>query len=106
LKKKEASQKWLSKIERIIQEKGKNIEFKSYILENPTMKISSLILDYTERENIDLIVAGNRARHGFKRLLLGNVASNIVPYSHCPILVVKRDIILLLGKNINLLLTN
>lgn len=87
--KRKQAKKWLSKIERIIQDKGKNIEFKSDILENPTMKISSLILDYAERENINLIVVGNRGRHGFKRLLLGSVASDVVTYSHCPVLVIK-----------------
>jgi nucleotide-binding universal stress UspA family protein len=87
--KKEQAKKWLSKTERLIQDKGKNIEFKSDILENPTLKVSSLILDYAERDNVDLIVVGNRGRHGFKRLLLGSVASDIVTYSHCPVLVIK-----------------
>jgi nucleotide-binding universal stress UspA family protein len=87
-KRKQAKQ-WLSKIEKLVQVKGKNIEFKSDILENPTLKVSSLIIDYAESENVNLIVVGNRGRHGFKRLLLGSVASDIVTYSHCPVLVVK-----------------
>jgi nucleotide-binding universal stress UspA family protein len=89
LEKKEQAKKWLSKTERLIQDKGKNIEFKSDILENPTLKVSSLILDYAERANVDLIVVGNRDRHGFKRLLLGSVASDIITYSHCLVLVIK-----------------
>jgi nucleotide-binding universal stress UspA family protein len=87
-KRKQAKQ-WLSKIKKLVQVKSKNIEFKSDILENPTLKVSSLIIDYAERENVNLIVVGNRGRHGFKRLLLGSVASDIVTYSHCPVLVVK-----------------
>jgi nucleotide-binding universal stress UspA family protein len=87
-KRKQAKQ-WLSKTEKLVQFKGKNIEFKSDILENPTLKVSSLIIDYAENENVNLIVVGNRGRHGFKRLLLGSVASDIVTYSHCPVLVVK-----------------
>ena len=87
-KRKQAKQ-WLSKNEKLVQVKGKNIEFKSDILENPTLKVSSLIIDYAESENVNLIVVGNRGRHGFKRLLLGSVASDIVTYSHCPVLVVK-----------------
>ena len=88
-KRKQAKQ-WLSKTEKLIQDKGKNIiEFKSDILENPTLKVSSLIIDYAESKKVDLIVVGNRGRHGLKRLLLGSVASNIVTYSHCPVLVVK-----------------
>ena len=87
-KRKQAKQ-WLSKTEKLVQVKGKNIKFKSDILENPTLKVSSLIIDYAESENVNLIVVGNRGRHGFKRLLLGSVASDIVTYSHCPVLVVK-----------------
>ena len=87
-KKKQAKQ-WINETEKLFKNKCKNIEFKSDILENPTLKVSSLIIDYAEREKVDLIVVGNRGRHGFKRLLLGSVASDIVTYSHCPVLVVK-----------------
>ncbi|HEX5185697.1 MAG TPA: universal stress protein, partial [Nitrososphaeraceae archaeon] len=87
-KKKQAKQ-WISETEKLFKDKSENIEFKSDILENPTLKVSSLIIDYAEREKVDLIVVGNRGRHGFKRLLLGSVASDIVTYSHCPVLVVK-----------------
>jgi nucleotide-binding universal stress UspA family protein len=87
-KRKQANE-WLSGIEKLVKDKDKTIEFKSDILENPTLKISSLIIDYAENENVNLIVVGNRGRHGFKRLLLGSVASDIVTFSHCPVLVVK-----------------
>ena len=87
-KRKQAKQ-WLDETEKLVQDKDKNIEFKSDILENPTLKVSSLIIDYAESEDVNLIVVGNRGRHGFKRLLLGSVASDIVTYSNCPVLVVK-----------------
>ena len=87
-KKKQAKQ-WLSKSEKLIHDKTKNIEFKSDILENPTLKVSSLIIDFAETEKVNLIVVGSRGRQGFKRLLLGSVASDIVTYSHCTVLVVK-----------------
>lgn len=87
-KRKQAKQ-WLSKTEQLVRNKDKNNEFKSNILENPTLKLSSLIIDYAETEKVNLIVVGNRGRQGFKRLLLGSVASDIVTYSHCPVLVVK-----------------
>jgi nucleotide-binding universal stress UspA family protein len=88
-KKRKQAQEWLSNTEKLIQNKDKNIKFKSDILEDPTLKVSSIIINYAESENVNLIVVGNRGRHGFKRMLLGSVASDIVTYAHCPVLVVK-----------------
>ena len=51
--------------------------------------MGSTIVDYAERENIDLIVIGTRGRTGIKQLLLGSVASDVVTYAHCPVMVVK-----------------
>ena len=47
------------------------------------------IVDFAEKENMDLIVVGTRGRSGLKRLLLGSVASGIVNYAHCPVMIVK-----------------
>jgi nucleotide-binding universal stress UspA family protein len=47
------------------------------------------VVDYAESNNIGLIVVGTRGRSGFKKLLLGSVASYIVTYAHCPVMVVK-----------------
>ena len=87
--KKKQAKEWLGNIEKLIQQKGKNIEFKSYIFEDPTLRVSSLIINHAERENVNSIVVGNRGNKGFKRMLLGSVASDIITYAHCPVLVVK-----------------
>jgi nucleotide-binding universal stress UspA family protein len=87
--KRKQAKEWLSNIEKLIQQKDKNIEFKTYILDDPTLKVSSIIINHAESENVNLIVVGNRGRKGFKRMLLGSVASDIVTYAHCPVLVVK-----------------
>jgi nucleotide-binding universal stress UspA family protein len=34
-------------------------------------------------------VIGTRGRSGVRRLLLGSVASGVVTYAHCPVLVIK-----------------
>jgi len=53
------------------------------------MSIVGAIVEYAERENIDLLVIGSRGLTGFKKLLVGSVASGVVTYAHCPVLVVK-----------------
>ena len=47
------------------------------------------IVKYAENKNIDLIVVGTRGRSGFRKLLLGSVASSVIEYSHCPVLVIR-----------------
>ena len=47
------------------------------------------ITDYAERNGIDLIVIGTRGLGGFKRLIIGSVASGVVHYAKCSVLVVR-----------------
>ena len=56
---------------------------------NSHRPVDYVILEYAEEKNIDLIVVGTRGTSGFKRLLLGSVASSVVSYAHCPVMVVK-----------------
>jgi len=86
-KRKEAQQ-WLDKFEKLAA-KESNVKLKSEIIEDPISRVGSAIVDYAERENVDLIVIGSRGRTGFKKMLLGSVASDVVTYAHCPVMVVK-----------------
>jgi nucleotide-binding universal stress UspA family protein len=47
------------------------------------------IIQYTEREEVNLIVLGTRGITKFKKLLLGSTASGVITYAHCPVMVVK-----------------
>jgi nucleotide-binding universal stress UspA family protein len=58
------------------------------IIDTP-LSIVGAIVSYAEREKTDLIVIGTRGRSGFKKLLLGSVASGVVTYAHCPVMVAK-----------------
>jgi nucleotide-binding universal stress UspA family protein len=84
-----------AKIQKIldgIKEEAKmvDIESKTEILMVPrTQGTINPILEYAEDEEIDLIVVGTRGRTGFKKMLLGSVASGVVTYAHCPVIVVK-----------------
>jgi nucleotide-binding universal stress UspA family protein len=48
------------------------------------------MLEYIEEQNINLIVVGTRGRSGVKKMLLGSIASGLVTYSSCPVLVIKQ----------------
>ena len=47
------------------------------------------LLSYAESHEVDLIVMGSRGLGGFKKLLLGSVASGLSQHSKCPVLIVK-----------------
>lgn len=65
------------------------MQIKSEIISSTN--IAEAIVDYAEEKNFKLIVIGTRGKSGFKKLLLGSVASSVITYAHCPVLVVKRN---------------
>ena len=65
-----------------------DVEFKTDVI-IAEESIVKEIIEYSERENIDLIVIGTRGRTGFKKLFLGSVASGVLNFAHCPVLVVR-----------------
>jgi nucleotide-binding universal stress UspA family protein len=83
---KQSAQKWLDKVSALAVEN--NIRLTSQIVEDSVSPANSIV-NYAENEHIDLIVVGTRGRSGFKRLLLGSVASKVVTYASCPVIVVK-----------------
>lgn len=54
-----------------------------------TSSVTDALLSYAESNCIDMIVIGSRGLGGFKKLLLGSVASAISQHSTCPVLIVK-----------------
>jgi nucleotide-binding universal stress UspA family protein len=88
------AKKWLDRVDKLLlEESGEaqaiEIKFKSEIIEDPYSKVESAIINYAECEGVDLIVMGTRGRSGFKRILLGSVASGVLSYAHCPIMTVR-----------------
>jgi nucleotide-binding universal stress UspA family protein len=78
--------KWFDDIK---EKANKNdIQFRSEIIMAKKSTVSSM-LDYAEEQNINLIVVGTRGHSGIKKMLLGSVASRLVTYAACPVLVVK-----------------
>jgi nucleotide-binding universal stress UspA family protein len=81
------SEPWFKRIKSAIGNESL-INFRTKIILS-SMKVSGVIVNFSEDTKVDLIVIGTRGRSGFKRLLLGSVASDTVMYAHCPVLVVK-----------------
>jgi nucleotide-binding universal stress UspA family protein len=65
-----------------------NVNLKTELL-NSTRPVDYVLLEFAEENGIDLIVMGTKGRTGFKKLLLGSVASSVSTYAHCPVLIVK-----------------
>jgi nucleotide-binding universal stress UspA family protein len=47
------------------------------------------LIQFSRRENVDLIVIGTRGRTGIKHVLFGHTAEKVVKKAHCPVLSVK-----------------
>jgi nucleotide-binding universal stress UspA family protein len=85
---KQEFQPWFDKIKQKAYNNDEKIQLKTDVILSPT-SIVAAITDYAERKKVDLIVIGTRGRSGFKKLLLGSVASGVVTYAHCPVMIVK-----------------
>jgi nucleotide-binding universal stress UspA family protein len=66
----------------------KGVKLLSDIIVSPTSVVPAIV-DYEDRNKVDLIVVGTRGRSGFTKLLLGSVASGVVTYASCPVMVIK-----------------
>ena len=82
----EDAKTWLEKFNQ--KSKEDNIQLKTELISSHR-PVDYVILEYGEKNNIDLIVVGTRGRSGFKKLLLGSIASSVVTYAHCPVMVAK-----------------
>jgi nucleotide-binding universal stress UspA family protein len=81
-----AAKQWMD----IVREKAeaKKVPFKSEIIDG-LISAEATIVNYAESHKVDLIVVGTRGKTGFSKVLLGSVASKIVEYAPCSVVVVK-----------------
>jgi nucleotide-binding universal stress UspA family protein len=78
--------------EKIFENSGNNnkkstLKIKTDII--ASVRIADAIVNYAKDKRIDLIVTGTRGRNKLKSVLLGSVASDVVTYAHCPVLIAK-----------------
>jgi nucleotide-binding universal stress UspA family protein len=65
-----------------------NVKFESRVIKTRA-SIPEEIIKYAKDKKSDLIVMGTRGRTGFKKILLGSVASAVVTHAGCPVMVVR-----------------
>jgi len=85
-KAKQEAKKWFDEVEKKASAQG--VKVRAEIVASPTSVVPAIV-DYAEKNKVDLIVTGTKGRSGFAKLLLGSVASGVVTYASCPVMVVK-----------------
>jgi nucleotide-binding universal stress UspA family protein len=80
------AESYFDRIGKLAKKTGVTVETK--IAENQQSVVHA-ITEFAEKEGYDLIVMGTRGKTGITRFLLGSVASGVVTYAPCPVLVVR-----------------
>jgi len=87
---KKDAEKWFQEIIDMAK-KEENLtdkQIKTDVITTP-LSIAAAILNYAEEKHVDLIIIGNKGNSGIKKMLLGSVASDVVTYSYCPVMIIK-----------------
>jgi nucleotide-binding universal stress UspA family protein len=69
--------------------KGAGVDARGEVIE-PVSSTVGAIVEFAEKEKVDLIVMGTRGLGGFKKLLLGSVSTGVVSHAHCSVLVIRE----------------
>ncbi len=78
----------LEEIERYVNSlEGNNLIHSHFVVLEGT--IDDMILQYAEKEGVDLIIVGNSSTTGLRKLFLGNISEKIIKNASCPVLVAK-----------------
>jgi len=86
---KKEAETWFDQLKNTLKSNEFNLEkIITEVITSP-LSVSSTILEYGQRKNVDLIVLGTKGKTGLKRLLIGSTAQEIVTYAHCPVMVVR-----------------
>lgn len=83
---KEQAARWFIEIQKKAEQNSVAAKFE---VVDTALSVVGAIVSFAERENADLVVIGTRGRSGFAKLLLGSVASGVVTYAPCDVLVAK-----------------
>jgi nucleotide-binding universal stress UspA family protein len=79
---------WFSQIKE--KADAHNVGFRSEVRDNSSSSVVGEIIDFAERENVDVIVIGTRGQSEYKKLLMGSVSSAVVTYAPCTVIIVRK----------------
>jgi nucleotide-binding universal stress UspA family protein len=79
---------WFSQIKK--KADADSVALRSEIRDNSSSSVVGEIIDFAERENVDVIVIGTRGQSEFKKMLLGSVSSAVVTYAPCTVIIVRN----------------
>lgn len=82
----EIAQKWTEAVK--AEAARTDVKFESKVIKTRT-NVPEEIIKYAKDKRSDLIVLGTRGRTGFKKALLGSVASAVITHASCPVMVVR-----------------
>ena len=68
---------------------GAKLKINTEMVETSSASAADEIIKYAKEKDVDLIVIGTKDRSGISKALLGSVASKVVIYSPCSVLVVR-----------------
>lgn len=80
------AKKWMKDIELTVEKHGLAAKTETVV---GAFSVVDTIIGYAETNSIDLIVSGTRGRTPSARLRVGSVASALVEYADCSVLVIR-----------------
>lgn len=83
---KKLAEKWFLQVRNIAAKEG--VKLRTDIIIDVT-SVAETIIQYAEKEEVDLIVMGTRGTTGLKTFLVGSIAIGVVFYAHCSVFVVR-----------------
>lgn len=83
----QSAEKWVAEVQELADRFG--VDLKSEIVPDDGTSEEGMILDYAQKNSVDLIVMGSKGKSKFKRLLVGGVTNAVVNLAPCPVLVVR-----------------
>lgn len=82
-----ATEHWFTKIKEQADSMGVN--YKSVLKDNSLQSVVGEIIEYANREHVDLIIVGTRGQSQFTKIVIGSVSLGLLTYAHCPVIIVR-----------------